>query len=64
MWQAGEKSVGCRVAGFKLSDDGSVGQAQRLGKVGEGDILTKVNGVPVSGMLFDEVRVCGRERVL
>lgn len=53
--------MGCRVAGFKRSGDGAVGQAERLGQVGEGDILTEVNDIPVSGMLFDKVIVCGDE---
>lgn len=57
VWQAGEKSVGCRVAGFQNESDGSVGQAERFGKLKNGDILTDINGVPVRGMPFDKVRI-------
>lgn len=55
--QAAENSVGCRVAGFKSTHDGTPGQAERLGEVGVGDILTEVNGVSVRGALFDKVGV-------
>lgn len=55
VWEAGGRAIGCRVAGFKSSPDGSAGQAERTGAVRPGDVLTGVGDVPVGDMSFEKV---------
>ncbi|CAM9900925.1 unnamed protein product [Ectocarpus sp. 6 AP-2014] len=62
VWEAGGRAIGCRVAGFKSSPDGSAGQAQRTGAVRPGDVLTGVGDVPVGNMSFEKIVALLRHR--
>ncbi|CAM9700671.1 unnamed protein product [Scytosiphon promiscuus] len=53
--EANGRAVGCRVVRFKRGDDGGVGQAQRIGGVRPGDILTQIDAVPLGDMPFDKI---------
>ncbi|CAM9716415.1 unnamed protein product [Ectocarpus sp. 4 AP-2014] len=62
VWEAGGRAIGCRVAGFKSSPDGSAGQGQRTGAVRPGDVLTGVGDVPVGDMSFEKIVALLRHR--
>lgn len=55
LWQAGGREIGCRVAGFKRLEDGTVGQAELMGSVRPGDVVAEIDGAPVGEMSFDKV---------